>query len=162
MIYFIQQGDTGPIKIGYSKDIDKRLYSLQSASPHPLKVIGTAQGSMKDEYDIQQKFLYCRLSGEWFEPSLDLIKYISTIDGKILTIQDDKNPDSLDTLLAKIETDKIIEALKENEGNKEKAAKYLNISYRSIRHRINKYGIAILRWNCPFLAKYLNNWSFDQ
>ena len=36
-VYFIQMENTGPIKIGFSKNIKSRMENLQTASPYPKK-----------------------------------------------------------------------------------------------------------------------------
>lgn len=41
MVYFMQQGETGPIKIGVSDHPQSRRRRLQTGSPHELKVIQT-------------------------------------------------------------------------------------------------------------------------
>jgi two-component system response regulator PilR (NtrC family) len=54
-------------------------------------------------------------------------------------------PDSgfdLDEHLATIEKDILIRALEKNGGVRKKAAEYLNISFRSIRYRLSKFGLA--------------------
>lgn len=53
-------------------------------------------------------------------------------------------PDSgfdLDEHLATIEKDILIRALEKNGGIRKKAAEYLNISFRSIRYRLSKFGL---------------------
>jgi two-component system response regulator PilR (NtrC family) len=53
-------------------------------------------------------------------------------------------PDSgfdLDEHLATIEKDILIRALEKNGGVRKKAAEYLNISFRSIRYRLSKFGL---------------------
>jgi hypothetical protein len=39
MVYFMQQGETGPIKIGVRDHPQSRRRRLQTGSPHELKVI---------------------------------------------------------------------------------------------------------------------------
>jgi two-component system response regulator PilR (NtrC family) len=54
-------------------------------------------------------------------------------------------PDSgfdLDEHLATIENDILISALEKNGGVRKKAAEYLNISFRTIRYRLSKFGLA--------------------
>lgn len=79
MIYFIQQGEDGPVKIGYATVIEKRFRALQSASPYPLKVIGSMQGSVVDEKKLHLQFSKHRLQGEWFEPDIEIIKYAADL-----------------------------------------------------------------------------------
>lgn len=76
MIYFIQVGRTGPIKIGFSKNIKKRLQTLQTANPYTLYVIGYMPGDKKVEKAIHRKFSYINIFREWFFYDANLMQYI--------------------------------------------------------------------------------------
>jgi len=78
VVYFIQQGESGPIKIGFSKDPAARLKTLQASSPHPLRLLRTIHGERPREQSIHSKFRRHRLSGEWFAPVPELLEYIAT------------------------------------------------------------------------------------
>ena len=153
MIYFIQQGEDGPVKIGYATVIEKRFRALQSASPYPLKVIGSMQGSVIDEKRMHLQFSKHRLQGEWFEPDLEIIKYASECDNNKLFQDSIMLPiNDLDLLLLKIEVKTILSSLNESESI-HSAAINLNISYRSMRHRMSKYGIKLIdkEWSSEFI-----------
>lgn len=66
VIYFIEAGDVGPIKIGIATDVSTRLKSLQATNPTPLRVLAAVAGTMKDERDLHRRFASERLNGEWF------------------------------------------------------------------------------------------------
>lgn len=68
MIYFIQAGENGLIKIGYSHSPEQRLAKLQTASPVPLKILITVDGDMGFEARLHRKFADFRAEGEWFYP----------------------------------------------------------------------------------------------
>jgi hypothetical protein len=55
MIYFLAQNNS-MIKIGYSKDIKKRIKSLKTASPYPLILLGYVDGNKNTEAYYHQKF----------------------------------------------------------------------------------------------------------
>jgi len=77
MIYFIQQGTKGPIKIGYtSGGIKKRMESLQTASPDKLRLLTTSEGTERDETILHRRFRADKLHGEWFYPSNSLMSYL--------------------------------------------------------------------------------------
>jgi hypothetical protein len=65
-VYWIG-GDTGPIKIGWSKDPEKRLKQFQPGSPIELKVIHRVAGTYNDERRLHNELSNERLHGEWFE-----------------------------------------------------------------------------------------------
>lgn len=160
MIYFIQQGKTGPIKIGYTanSDISKRINSMQPASPEPLILLGYIEGEKDKEALLHRFFHAYRLKGEWFEPDPMVLNYILSlilgIDFDTLQAQYNescKESMSLDAgpvLAGRMKLDdflnefeiRIIKYVLEKVGNnKPKAAKVLGVSFRSIRHRISKY-----------------------
>lgn len=65
-VYWIG-GDTGPIKIGWSKDPEKRLKQFQPGSPVELRVIHRVAGTYNDERRWHNELSNERLHGEWFE-----------------------------------------------------------------------------------------------
>lgn len=75
MIYFIQDTETRRIKIGVSTDPAQRLKQLQTAHASELKLIAVMDGSFSDEQALHQ--LFTRKRGEWFEPTKDLLAFIS-------------------------------------------------------------------------------------
>jgi len=77
MIYFIQQGNDGPIKIGYTnKPIEQRMTHLQISCPDQLNLLATIDGTPKDENTLQQRFRSDRIRGEWFNPSNNILSYL--------------------------------------------------------------------------------------
>jgi hypothetical protein len=77
-IYFIQAGDDrGAIKIGWTSACpSKRLRSLASACPLPLRLLGTKLGIEKDEQRLHLAFGAAHLRGEWFDASDELLAFI--------------------------------------------------------------------------------------
>ncbi|MGI9485427.1 MAG: GIY-YIG nuclease family protein [Geminicoccaceae bacterium] len=76
-IYFIQAECGGPIKIGWTQDIDRRVKDMQAVNPFTLIVIGKFRGMLADERRLHDKFALSRLHGEWFEPTDELLAEIS-------------------------------------------------------------------------------------
>lgn len=72
MIYFVQAGNGGPIKIGRTGDLGSRLRELQTASPFELSLLGV----MPEESDLHQAFQDGLIRGEWFQPTHQLMEYI--------------------------------------------------------------------------------------
>jgi len=79
MIYFIQQGLNGPIKIGTTGDVSMRLKNLQCANPCSLRLVGVVDGEVGEEEAIHARFKHRRIRGEWFKGSADLCKYIDEL-----------------------------------------------------------------------------------
>jgi len=68
-IYFIQMGEDGPVKIGYSTTVENlrhRLDFMQVGNPAPLLLRGVIRGSQRDEQALHRAVWQHRLRGEWF------------------------------------------------------------------------------------------------
>jgi hypothetical protein len=65
-IYFIQVGDDGPIKIGYSGNPYRRLGQLQTGHPELLRILLMFPGEKEDELWLHQILKNFRIGGEWF------------------------------------------------------------------------------------------------
>ncbi len=87
MIYFLQQGKDGPVKVGKSVDPHARIRSLQTGSSEPLRVLAFAPGDERRESEIHRRLKPHRIRGEWYQPSPDvfaLIAEIQTPEYKVL------------------------------------------------------------------------------
>ncbi|MES2902705.1 MAG: GIY-YIG nuclease family protein [Pseudomonadota bacterium] len=73
VIYFIQSGDGGPVKIGFASNLYARFHQLQSGNPVGLKIIGARPGDRVMEARYHVRFQKHRLRGEWFEPCAAVI-----------------------------------------------------------------------------------------
>jgi len=78
MIYFIQAGENGPIKIGESDHPEERLRQLQIANPYELKLLWVYDDDESEwnEAKIQALFDHELIRGEWFRPSRNLFRFI--------------------------------------------------------------------------------------
>jgi hypothetical protein len=81
-VYFIQQGDSGAIKIGCSKNPSQRLAGLQTGHSEPLRLLTCAVGSQAQERALHDRFAHLRVSGEWFRPADDLMAYIRLVNDR--------------------------------------------------------------------------------
>lgn len=75
MIYFLQAGDNGPIKIGYVTSVDQ-IKSWQEGSPVPLKLLATLEGTLEVEAYLHSKFLRFRQHGKWFKGSQEILNFV--------------------------------------------------------------------------------------
>lgn len=78
-VYFVQQGNSGAIKIGCSKNPNQRLEHLQTAHSEPLRLLTCAPGTQQQERALHDRFAHLRVSGEWFRPGDDLLAYIRLV-----------------------------------------------------------------------------------
>lgn len=76
-VYFIKMGRYGPIKIGKSTDVARRLQELGSKTDQSLTVLGVMEGYTEEEEALHQKFAKFRLKGELFKPVPEILLFIS-------------------------------------------------------------------------------------
>jgi len=77
-VYFIQAGDSGPIKIGFTSNVDSRMQALQTGNYQQLNLltIVPAPATLEKLYhDFMDRY---RIRGEWFEG-----KRVSQLAGRV-------------------------------------------------------------------------------
>jgi hypothetical protein len=80
VLYFIQEGQDGPIKIGFTdENINRRLTQLQTGNPKKLVCLGTRAGGEQDELNLHCLFAAHHIRGEWFSPAPELLDYIQSL-----------------------------------------------------------------------------------
>lgn len=82
MIYFIQSGDNGHVKIGYTTNFESRLKHLQTGCPETLKILATIKGGEDIERQLHNRFRQYQYRNEWFEPHPELLDFINKIRDK--------------------------------------------------------------------------------
>jgi hypothetical protein len=75
-VYFAQEGDDGPIKVGFSEDPGKRVAALQGAHYEPLHLIGLTPGTRWDEAKIHEKLERFALGREWYVAAPEVLAEI--------------------------------------------------------------------------------------
>jgi hypothetical protein len=75
MVYFIQVGSEGLVKIGHSGDPTARMRALQTSHAEALRLLGVVRGGRREELEIHRKFAGFRVSGEWFLPDMKLLEF---------------------------------------------------------------------------------------
>jgi DNA-binding XRE family transcriptional regulator len=76
MIYLISH-ENQFIKIGYTKNINKRLSQLQVSSPVKLEVLHLIDGDVTIEKKLHVLFKDLRTSGEWFKFDSSILEYFA-------------------------------------------------------------------------------------
>lgn len=66
IVYVVRTADAGPVKIGWAKNLIRRLESLQIGNPSELVVLASWRGTMRDEKLIHWRFRAAWKRGEWF------------------------------------------------------------------------------------------------
>lgn len=96
-VYFIQGECGGPIKIGYTTDLKKRITSLQTGYPDKLELLLAFPGNPGLEKTIHKMFDPYRLNGEWFRSAPEVLEkiqkfahwntYMSDVGGDMMQIR---------------------------------------------------------------------------
>lgn len=75
-VYIVRAGESGPVKVGFSNNIELRLRQLQTAQPTKLIIEALFVGTTELEATIHRKLerqgLHVR--GEWFALDQDAVK----------------------------------------------------------------------------------------
>lgn len=83
-IYFVQQGDYGPVKIGLAKNVLKRLDGLLNGSPLELHLRAVMPGDRAVERQMHQRFAKHHIRGEWFQPDPEIVMFIDGVPKALL------------------------------------------------------------------------------
>jgi len=75
-VYFVQAGIDGPIKIGWSQDVSRRISELQTANAMRLRLLGTVPGTLEDEAAMHARFARFRIEAEWFQNVPEIHEYL--------------------------------------------------------------------------------------
>lgn len=79
-VYFFQQGDF--VKIGWSNKWRKRLLTLQTATPHEIKVLAVYRGGPTMEKRLHVLFAEHRARLEWFKLCDQISDYLTANKSK--------------------------------------------------------------------------------
>lgn len=82
MIYFVQHGEGGAIKIGTAINVRHRIDSLQSSCPEKLRLLAVIHGGIREEREAHEALKDHRIRGEWFSPNAVVLDYIASLDPK--------------------------------------------------------------------------------
>jgi hypothetical protein len=76
-VYFIQSVNGGPIKIGKSDDVKRRILDMQTANPFRLRLLLVLSDDKATEKEMHDAFIDLRIDGgEWFRPETELLDFI--------------------------------------------------------------------------------------
>jgi hypothetical protein len=108
VIYFLQDHDGGPVKIGCSDDVDTRHRQLEAHYGRPLALLAAMEGGPEEEAEIHRRFAHIRLNGrgkagrrpEQFRPAAELMTFL----GRPLLVG--ANPDTVEAMPGRVSGDK--------------------------------------------------------
>lgn len=77
-VYFIQAGSNGPIKIGYSSNVAKRIETLQTGNAISLRLLASFSHPQAPniERTLHEMFGDLRMEGEWFRYDARIVNLI--------------------------------------------------------------------------------------
>ncbi|MEJ0017506.1 MAG: GIY-YIG nuclease family protein [Acetobacteraceae bacterium] len=75
-VYFLQAGDGGPVKIGFSTDLSTRISSLKTGVFEAMKVLRVVEGTRDTERWLHDRFSAVHKRGEWFHFHQDMLTVI--------------------------------------------------------------------------------------
>ena len=73
-VYFVQAGEGGRIKVGYSPYPDQRIDFLRRFNGADIKVLATIEGTRRLEHYIHVHLAAHRAHGEWFNPTPEVLE----------------------------------------------------------------------------------------
>lgn len=76
VVYFLQNGVPGRVKIGFTEDLKGRLSALQGATSDAVTLIGTIPGPAKLERKMHKRFDAHRMRREWFKIEGNLAAFL--------------------------------------------------------------------------------------
>lgn len=79
LVYFVQCGDSGPVKIGVAKDPAARLSTLQTGHFETLHIRAITVGGLAQERIYHDTFRAHHQRGEWFAPHPDILAEIERL-----------------------------------------------------------------------------------
>lgn len=77
-VYFVLAGDRELVKIGWARNVEKRVAELQVGSPEELSVVLTLRGAPSLELELHERFFDLRLRGEWFTYRGELRRFVES------------------------------------------------------------------------------------
>lgn len=94
-VYFLQEGDSGPIKIGHAWRVSDRVNCAQVGNPRALRLVGAIfvhesvpvlhkrplSCTKALEHGLHKRFAGAHIRGEWFGPEEALLQYIESLRG---------------------------------------------------------------------------------
>ena len=75
-VYVINAVGTGRYKIGFAKDVTKRIDVMQTGCPYEMVVVNVFDVPMKYEHRMHKLLAIFRVQGEWFKLPTNVVDWI--------------------------------------------------------------------------------------
>ena len=77
-VYFVEMGQDGPIKIGFSKDPEGRRSKLQTGAPEKMTILCCLESDRVLETALHRQLCRYKISGEWFQRE-GVLRWLRTV-----------------------------------------------------------------------------------
>lgn len=81
-LYFIQAGESGPVKIGISETPLRRMANMQVGNHERLRLIAVARVPIDAESDLHARLFEHHVHGEWFRPATAVIEIAQAYEAR--------------------------------------------------------------------------------
>ena len=81
-IYAFQIGDDGPIKIGFTTNVEKRKKGIETSTPYDLSILLNIPGTKTNECWTHSRLRPHRLRGEWFYNCEEVLRFLDRMSRK--------------------------------------------------------------------------------
>jgi T5orf172 domain len=75
-IYFLECLPNGPVKIGHSQKLSRRLLALTATNGAQTRFLGAIAGSKAQEQRLHEQFKHIRDHHEWYHCHIDLLQFL--------------------------------------------------------------------------------------
>jgi hypothetical protein len=79
VVYFVQEGGGGAIKIGVTKNLKSRLATLRVNAPREMNVLAHVPGDERLETYLHDRFRGSHIRGEWYRSTPELFACIEEL-----------------------------------------------------------------------------------
>lgn len=73
-VYFARSG--AYMKIGHSRDVNKRIKAINTSAPERVELMMVIPGTAEDEKRLHKRFQHLRSNGEWFHFTGELCEFV--------------------------------------------------------------------------------------
>jgi hypothetical protein len=78
-VYFARRDTDDAIKIGFSRDVRRRMRSIRALLKVRVVALAYMPGTMMDEREFHRRFAVHRLDGEWFSPAPEILALVAAV-----------------------------------------------------------------------------------
>lgn len=78
-VYILQENGIGAVKIGVTKNLNRRLSSMRSNSPHQIDVVLTIDADERLESYLKDLFHGSHIRGEWFRATPEMAAFVKSV-----------------------------------------------------------------------------------